>query len=78
VVEDVETRDGRLAVGGRHVTGDDPHGRGLAGAVWTEKTKDFARLCPKTHIVNGGKRAVFLKKVLDLDHEGSPENRKTV
>ena len=74
LLEHVEAGDRRLALGGRHVAGNDPHGRRLAGAIGTEKPENFARLRAKTHIIDGRKRAVFLAKVLNLDHEGVSGN----
>ena len=73
LLEHVEAGDGGLALGGRHVAGDDAHRGGLAGAVGAEKSEDFARLGAKTHIVDGRDRAVMLGKVLNLDHERSPK-----
>ena len=37
----VEARYRRRSLGGRHVAGDDPHGRRLAGAIGTQKSEDF-------------------------------------
>ena len=73
MIEDVVAGDRGLALSGRHVAGDDPHGGGLAGAVWAQEPENLARIRPKTDVIDGRKWAVFLGKVLNLDHEGSPE-----
>ena len=39
LIEHVEARDDGLAVGGRHVAGENPHGGRLAGAVRPEKSR---------------------------------------
>ena len=58
--------------GGRHVAGQDPHGRGLPGAVRPEKSENLAPFHAKTDIVHGRDPAVTLGDVLDLNHSDSP------
>ena len=68
LIEDVESGHDHLAFGRRHEAGDDPHGRGLTGAVRAEETEDFAPLDAKGQIVDRGDAAVALRGVLDLYH----------
>ena len=56
LVEDVEAGDDRLALGGRHVAGEDAHRRRLAGAVRPEEPEDFAPFDPEADVVDGRKR----------------------
>ncbi|HEY6508301.1 MAG TPA: hypothetical protein VIY56_09830 [Vicinamibacterales bacterium] len=58
------------ALGGRHVAGEHAHGRGLAGAVRAEEAEDFAAFDREADVADGGKGAVPLGEVLDLDHVG--------
>ena len=44
LIEHVVTGDDGLALGGRHVAGQDAHRRGLAGAVRAEEAENFASL----------------------------------
>ena len=72
LIEDVEPGDDGLAFGRRHVAGQDPHRRGLAGAVRTEKAENFAALDAEADVVDGGDAAVLFREVLDLNHEATP------
>ena len=69
LIEDVESGDDRLALGGRHVAGEDAHRRRLAGAVGAEKAENFAAFDAEADIVDGGEAAVAFREVLNLDHE---------
>ena len=69
--EDVEARDDGLALGGRHVAGDDAHRAGLARAVRTEEPENLAFLDAETDVVDRGDAAVAFREVLDLDHWNS-------
>ena len=51
LVEDVEARDDRLAFRGRHVAGQNAHGRRLARAVWAEEAENLASLDTEAEIV---------------------------
>src|SRR5262249_54123727 len=66
--EDVEPRDEGLAFGGRHVAGQNPHGRRLAGAVGAEEAEDFAPLDAEADVVDRGDAPVTLREALDLNH----------
>jgi hypothetical protein len=72
VRENVVAGDGCVALGRRHVAGQYPHGRGLAGPVRAEEPEDFSSFDAEAHIVHGGDAAVALGEVLDLDHVKSP------
>src|SRR5205823_11322414 len=72
LVEDVEPGDNRFALGGRHVAGQYPHRRRLAGAVGAEKAEDFASFDAEADVVDRGNAAVAFREVLDLDHRESP------
>jgi hypothetical protein len=78
LLEHVETGDGRRALGGGHVAGNNAHRRGLPGAVGAEKPENFAGLRSKTHVVYGGHGAVAFGKMLNLDHGRSPINEISV
>ena len=72
LIEDVEAGDDGLAVGRRHVPGEDAHRRRLARAVRPEEAEDFAALDPERHVVDRGDATVAFREVLDLDHVESP------
>ena len=72
LVEDVEPGDDGVAFRGRHVAGQDPHRRRLAGAVRSEEAEDLPALDAKAHVVHRGHPAVAFREVLDLNHGGSP------
>ena len=57
-----------LPVDGRHVAGQDPHRRRLAGAVGPEEAEDLALVDAEADVVDGGEAAVLLGEVLNLDH----------
>ncbi len=67
LIEHVEAGDDGLAVGGRHVAGENPHGGRLAGAVRAEKSEDFTALDAEADVVDGSKPTVPLREALDLD-----------
>jgi len=46
---------------------EDFHGAGLAGAVWTEKAKNFALLDFEADAAEGLHGAVMFGEVMDLD-----------
>ena len=69
LIEDVEPGDDRLALGRRHVAGQDAHRRRLAGAVRPEEAEDLAALDAEADVVDGGDAAVAFREVLNLDHE---------
>ena len=73
LVEDVEAGDDGLAFGGRHVAGQNPHRRGLAGAVRAEEAEDLPALDAEADVVDRRKSSVPLREVLDLDHKSSPD-----
>jgi hypothetical protein len=68
LVEHVEAGDDGLAGCGRHVPRQDPHRRGLAGAIGPEESQDLASLHAEADVVHGGYRAVPFAEVLNLDH----------
>ena len=74
LVEDVEPGDNGFAVGGRHVAGQNPHRRRLAGAVGSEEPEDFAALDSEADVVDGSHAAVAFGEVLNLDHGEAPIN----
>src|SRR4029077_6336995 len=74
LVEDVEPGDNRFAFRGRHVAGQNPHRRRLAGAVGAEEPEDLAALDAEADVVDGGHAAVAFREVLNLDHGGTPIN----
>src|SRR5262249_53504098 len=49
IVEDVISIHPHRSFGCRHVSGNDSHGGGLTGPVWTEKSKDLAFLHLERH-----------------------------
>ena len=72
LLEHVEPGDHGLAIGRRHVAGQNPHRRRLAGAVRAQEAEDFAALDAKADVVDGGDPAVLLGEVLDLNHNATP------
>ena len=52
IVENIKARNARRARSGRHVSGKDAHGGGLARAVGAEKTEDFAFLDGERNVIN--------------------------
>ena len=68
LLEHVEPRDDGLAVGRRHVAGQDPHRRGLAGAVGPRKPRISPRSTREADIVDRGHPAVPFREVLNLNH----------
>ncbi len=64
----IKPGDRRRAIGGRHVPGQHAHGRGFAGSVGSEKSKNFALFHTEADIVNRRKGPVAFREVLDLDH----------
>ena len=68
LIEDVEAGDDGLAVGRRHVAGENPHRRRLAGAVWPQKAEDFAALDAEADVLDGRDAAVSFCEVLNLNH----------
>ncbi len=72
LIEDVEAGHHRAAFRRRHVAGQDPHRRGLSGAVRPEEPEDLPSLDAKADIVHGGDAAVALRDVLNLDHTVAP------
>src|SRR5262249_9616028 len=68
LVEHVEASNDGFAFGRRHVAGQYPHGRCLAGAIRSEKAQNFTALHPKADVVYGGDTTVALSEVLNLDH----------
>jgi hypothetical protein len=69
LIKDIEAGDDGFAVRGRHVAGQDPHGRRLAGAVRAEEAEDLAALDAEADVVDGRDTAISLREVLDLNHE---------
>ena len=69
VFEDVIPGDDGLALGGRHVSGEDPHRRRLAGAVRAEEAEDLASLDAEADVLDGRETAIALREVLNLNHE---------
>src|SRR5688572_30139826 len=74
LIEDVVPGDDCLAFARRHVAGQDAHGGRLASAIWPKEAQHFAFLYSEADIVDGGRRAVPLRKVLHLDHAYPPRN----
>src|SRR6185295_724623 len=72
LVEDVEAGDNGFALGRRHVAGQYPHRRRLAGAVRAEEAEDLAPLDAEADVLDGGYAAITFREVLDLDHGRSP------
>jgi hypothetical protein len=71
LVEDVEPGDNGVAFRGRHVAGQDPHRRRLAGAVRSEEAEDLAALdARKLTSFTAVCPAVAFREVLDLNHGG--------
>ena len=60
------------SVAGR-IAGEDPHRRGLAGAVRAEKADDLTSLDVERDAVHGHQVAVALGDVVGLDHVPRPE-----
>ena len=72
LVEDVEAGDNGLALGGRHVAGEDPHRRRLAGAVLSQEPENFAAFDAEGEVVDGRDAAVAFREVLNLNQRSSP------
>ena len=70
VVNDVMATHGHPARRGRHESGDDPHGRGLARAVWPKESQHFARLHLERDSVHGTLGAELLDEILNGYHVG--------
>ena len=69
ILEDVEPAHLRLAARRRQDSGEDAHGRRLAGAVGAEETEDLARLHLEADVVDRLQLPVALHQVLDFNHE---------
>src|SRR5437763_1920674 len=72
LVEDVESGDNGLAFRRRHVAGENPHRRRLAGAVGAEEAENLAPFDAKADVVDGSDAAIAFREVLNLNHRGSP------
>jgi hypothetical protein len=72
MVEDVEAGHRGAAFRGRHVAGQDPHGRRLPGPIWPQESEDFPPFDAKTDVVHGGDAAVAFSDVLNLNHTIAP------
>jgi hypothetical protein len=68
LLKNVESRDARSTGSWRHEAGQDPHGRGLAGPVRSEKSHDFAAANLEIQILNGSLTSVPFRQILNLDH----------
>ena len=53
-----------------HETGNNPHRGGLARAVWTEKTENFAFLDVERKVFNGMNVAELFVKAFYFEHYG--------
>ena len=70
----VDQRDART---GPVETQDQPHRGGLAGAVRAEESGDPARRHRERQVIDGGRRTVFLDKILDFDHDAPSRGNST-
>jgi hypothetical protein len=64
----IESGDARAAGSRRHEARQDAHGRGLAGAVRSEKSHDFAPANLEIQILNSSLTSVPFRQILNLDH----------
>ena len=68
LLDHVVAGDEGFAVGRRHIAGDDPHRRRLAGAVGAEEAQNLPTLGLEADVVYGREGAVLLGEVLNFDH----------
>jgi len=71
LLEHVEAAHPAGAPRGGHVTGQDAHGRGLAGAVWPEEPQDLAALDREADVLDGFECTVILGQSGYFDHKPS-------
>ncbi len=67
---DGDSADFGIAGGGRQEAGDHAHGGGLAGAVGSEETEDFAFFYREREIVHSEFGSELFGEVFDFDHGG--------
>src|SRR5262249_51291457 len=66
--ENVKAGDARAAGSRRHETRQDAHRRGFAGAIWPQKSHDFALANLEIQILDGGLTSVTFCQILNRDH----------
>src|SRR4029453_4444836 len=52
----------------RHETGENAHGRGFPGSVWSEEAHDLTRRDAERHVADCRDRAVVLSEPFNFDH----------
>ena len=68
LLDDIESGDGGFAGGGREEAGKDAHGGGFSGAVFAEKTHDFALRYFEGNILDSDMACVSLGQTFDFNH----------
>src|SRR5918996_5823801 len=68
LLQNIVPGDRCSSIGGRHISGEDSHGGGLACAVGAEKADDLSLLGVEGQVFNGAARAIIFGESVDLDH----------
>src|SRR5262249_44181179 len=75
LIEDIEAGNHRASFRGRHVAGQDAHGRRLARAIRTEEAEYLSSFHLEADVVDGRDATVPFADVLNFYHSNTPWSR---